>query len=196
MKDLNFFEGIKKQEGKQTLGNFMRNGLIVLVVCAVLVGGVFGGLFWQKSTAQAEVEALNSQMETMKAASADYMLLEQNQIKLEALKTYNTIIETFTKNLSIYPHVDRALMDDIRSKMPADVSILKVSYANNVFKMDCSANDTSAPADFVRNLRESKRIADVGYNGYNAAEGAVPPDAAGAVTFSVSCTLAEGGDTA
>lgn len=200
LKDLNFFAGIKKQEEKQQLGKTMRNGLILLAVCAVVVAGISAWQVMQKHTAQAAYAQLDAEIEQMKTSSADYMALDQNKEKLTALKTYNAIIEMFTKNLSAYPHVDQALMDDIRSRLPEGASIQRLSYSNSVLKMECRANDTSAPADFVRSLRESARIADVSYNGYNAAQGPVVPDAdggtapTGAITFTVNCALAGGGD--
>lgn len=197
MKDLNFFEGIKKQEEKQKIGKFMRNGIIALVVCAAAVGGIYGWLLFQEREAGRLAAQIDSEIAEMKAASSDYQAFEQNKQKLAALQTYNSIIATFTGNLAAYPHADQALMDEIRSKMPDGVEIAKVSYAGNIFKMECTANNTSAPADFVRSLRTSERIEDVSYNGYYTAEGgAVLPDAEGqaeTVTFSVSCALA-GGD--
>lgn len=199
LKDLNFFEGIKKQEEKQKMGSFLRNGIIVLIVCAALVGGTYGWLFIQKSTAQAATALIDSGIVTLHESNSDYQALEQNKQKLNALKTYNSIIETFSANLAVYPHVDKALMDDIYSKMPEGVSITKLDYANSTFKMECAATNTSAPADFVRNLRTSGYIKDVNYNGYYADNGTVAPDAGdattptGAVTFTVSCILA-GGD--
>ncbi|MEA5002015.1 MAG: PilN domain-containing protein [Christensenella sp.] len=200
MKDLNFFAGVKKQAAKHKLGEFMRNGIIVLVVCAGAVGGFYVWQLVQKASVIGSIVALEVQIELAKSGSADYGALSSNAQKLNALKTYNSIIETFSENLAAYPHLDKALMDDINAKKPQDVSIVKIDYSNDMLKIDCRAQDTSSPAEFVRSLRTSALIADVTYNGYYAADGtAVAPDAAdaqvqtGTVTFTVGCELA-GGD--
>lgn len=200
MKDLNFFAGVKKQAAKHKLGKFMRNGIIVLVVCAGAVGGFYVWQLVQKASVIGSIVALEVQIELAKSGSADYGALSSNAQKLNALKTYNSIIETFSENLAAYPHLDKALMDDINAKKPQDVSIVKIDYSNDMLKIDCRAQDTSSPAEFVRSLRTSALIADVTYNGYYAADGtAVAPDAAdaqvqtGTVTFTVGCELA-GGD--
>ncbi|MEG0594515.1 MAG: PilN domain-containing protein [Christensenella sp.] len=194
MKDLNFFESIKKHETKHKVGTFLRNGVIILVVCAVLVGGATAWFYVQRNIAVAAAEKIDAEIADIKAMSTDYAALEENKQKLSALKTYNSIIEEFTVNLNTYPHVDKALMDEINAKKPQDVNIDKLDYADGLLKLECSSQNTASPADFVRNLRSSKLIADVGYNGYYAAETvANTPEAQGMVTFTVSCVL-KGGD--
>ncbi|WP_066649009.1 PilN domain-containing protein [Christensenella timonensis] len=199
MKDLNFFAGIKKQEARRTLGSFMKGGIIVLVVCAVLVGGFYVWQLVQRATAVGQLAALEMQIDEVKSGSSEYAALSSNAQKLNALKTYNSIIEAFNENLAADPHLDSALMEDIKAKKPQDVGIVKIEYTGGVLKLDCQAQDTSSPAEFVRSLRGSSFISDVTYNGYYAADGtAVAPDEAdstaqtGTVTFSVSCALAGG----
>lgn len=178
----------------------MRNGIIILVVCAGAVGGFYIWQLVQKASTIGNIVSLEMQIEQVKEGNADYAALSQNAQKLNALNTYNSIIETFNENLATYPHLDKALMDDINAKKPEDVSIVKIEYANDTLRIDCRAQNTSSPAEFVRSLRGSALIADVTYNGYYAADGtAVAPDAAdsqaqtGTVTFTVGCKLA-GGD--
>ncbi|BDF57934.1 hypothetical protein CE91St36_07510 [Christensenellaceae bacterium] len=193
MKDLNFFAGIKKQETKHKMGAFMRGGIIALAVCAGAVGGFYVWQLTQQAALTAEAAAIELKTQQARESSAGYAQLNENTIKLNALKTYNSIIETFDDNLASYPHVDQALMDDINARMPEDVNIVKVDYANNVFKMECSAQNTSSPAEFVRGLRGSALISDVAYNGYYAQDGAAGSETpTGTVTFTVSCALAGG----
>ncbi len=196
MRDLNFFEGIKKPEVRRKMGKFLRNGIIVLVCCALLVGGAYGWLYLQKNTAEKAAQTIDEQMQMLKASSPDYEALTENRQKLTALKTYNSIIEQFTTSLGEYPHVDHALFTEIYAKMPADVHISRVQYGQGVLAMECTAQNASSPADFVRNLRSAELISEVGYNGYFAENtAAVLPEgetAGGTVSFTVSCVLKGG----
>ena len=163
MKDINLFEGIKKSAPPKKGGKSVAAGLVLLIACATVVGGLYFWLSTQKNTIESEIESANQQISAAQTMGGSE--LETKQSRLASLKTYNAMLSALEENVQAYPNLDAAFLDDLEGRMPAGVTVLAFGYQNGVLTLDCTAGGADAPANFADALTKSEYIDTVDLKG-------------------------------
>lgn len=198
MRDINLFEGIKKSAPQKKTSRAVSTGLIILILSAVALGGIYGWLRYTETNLDKQIASLNQEISGKSDEFESSGETGVKQKKLMGWQTYNNALAALTDNVKTYPKLDLALLNDIAKRMPSDVTVQNLAYQNGVLSLDCLANNVDSPAAFVYSIKESAYIDTVNYKGSTIyiAEGQSPADAiaAGQYQFTVDCYLKGGSD--
>ncbi len=159
MKDINLFEGIKKSAPVKKSNRSVAIGLVLLIVCAVVVGGLYFWLTTQKTALESETEDANQQISVSQDTGSSE--LSAQQARLTAIRTYNAMLEALDENINAYPKLDEDFFSDMESRLPSGVTVETLGYQNGVLTLDCIAGDPDAFAGFADALEKSDYIETV-----------------------------------
>ena len=189
LKDINLFEGIKKSTPQKAAGG-ISFGLVLLIVCAVALGAVWGFQKYSETTLDSQIASLNQNIAMLQASGAGQGGTVTKQGQLSAITVYNTVIDGFRNELDAYPKLNLALLNDISKRMPSDLTVETVNVQNGIVTLAGSASGADSPANFAAALKTSAYFDLVLFIGSNYQ--APASGTAAAYQYSVNCHLKGG----
>ena len=191
MKDINLFEGIKKSAPQKKASRAVSAGLVILILSAVALGGIYGWLRYTGYGLDNQIASLNQDIGNMQTAS-DSADFKTKQSRLTALQSYNKNLETHNTNVQQYPKLNLALMDDIAGRMPSDVYAQSINYQNGILTLICIADTIDSPASFAAALKSSPYFDSVAYRESSYITEQSQPDIVNQYQFTMDCCLKGG----
>lgn len=191
MKDINLFEGIKKSGPVKKSNQSVMAGLVLLIACAALVGGLYVWQSTEKNKIQTAIESANGQISTSQSMSGGDLSVKQN--KLAAIRTYNAMLTAVEENIAAYPKLDAAFLKDLEGRLPSGVTVQTFGYKDGVLTMDCIAGSADASANFADALTKSEYINTVNLKGSQMDMETLLTAGTVQYHFTVECYLKGGG---
>ncbi len=190
MRDINLFEGIKKSAPQKTSRGFSF-GFVLLILCAVVLGGFYGYLKYAEASLDSQIDAAAQNIAMLQAGEPGAGNTGDKQNQLIAIGAYNTALTGFQKELGAFPKLNLALLNDIAKCMPSDVTVSGINMQDGVLTLTGVAAGADSPANFAAALKTSAYFDAVVYAGsnYMAPE---TPGTAGKYQYSVGCHLKGG----
>lgn len=190
MKDINLFEGIKKSAPQKKASRAVSAGLVILILSALALGGIYGWLRYTGYGLDNKIASLNQDVSNLQTASGGDFNIKQN--RLTALQSYNKTLETLNQNVRYYPRLNIALLNDIAGRMPSDVYAQSISYQGGILMLVCIADNVDSPASFAAALKNSLYFDSVEYKGSIYLDEQSQPDIANKYQFTVDCYVKGG----
>ncbi|MEI6101215.1 MAG: PilN domain-containing protein [Eubacteriales bacterium] len=191
MKDINLFEGIKKSAPQKKAPRAVSFGLVLLIVCAVVLGGFYGFLKYMETGLDSQMDLVNQGITALKANNAGQEDASAKQNQLAAIAAYNTALTSFQKDVQAYPKINLALLNDMAKRMPSDVKVDTISYQEGIFTLAGSASNVDSPANFAAALKSSAYFDSVTYMG-SIYQAPVAGAVSGIYQYSVQCHMKGG----
>ena len=176
-RDINFFSTyqLKNQDKKsQNLYGYLFGGAVGLFVLGTLMFN------------QAQLHQLNKKIDELNDELASPGIVEKiaesdrvYQV-LEALNHYDQEVTILVNNINSRDFVTTALLNQISSTIPTEVTFSSLSLTNTNMTMQATSQTRTAIAEVQYNLKQLPFVSDVYI-------GAISPDAP--YTFSLSCTI-------
>jgi cell division protein FtsL len=187
MKDINFFERIKKNTPQKQASRAIKICVTILIITILLLGGAYTYLFIQKTNLNADIDTMNEQINQINTQNEGMDQIAAKKAKLQAFQSYANVATEFESNVDEYPEFNTKLMSSIENAMPSDVSITTFAYKDGVLNMTCQASKELSPSNFAKALKKLDLFEKVSYTGNFIAD-----NSAGTLQFSIECTLKGG----
>ena len=208
MKDINFFEGIKKNAPQKKESVTVRGGMIAIAIVFLILVGAYIYVMFSGMRLSQDLDNLQSQINQVTQQNEGMKDINTKKEKLTALQNYTKTIQTFEDNAAQYPVLNQEILDKISSAMPSDVKMVNFAYDSGKLQLTCKANDPLSPSAFAEALKKLPFIEEINYKGYTVAEEQKPtataapgttsatqaPETVSKIQFTVEC-LFKGGQT-
>ncbi len=187
MKDINFFERIKKNTPQKQASSAMKVCLIIFIIMLLLLGGTYTYFYIQKMNLSKDINNLNEQINQINTQNEGMDQIATKKTRLQALQSYANVATEFKANVDEYPIFDDEFMDSITKVMPSDVSIITFSYKDGALKLSCQAKKELSPSNFAKALKNLDLFENVNYTGNSLSDTST-------LEFSIECQLKGGGE--
>lgn len=184
MKDINFFEGVKKSTPQKKAASAVKICSIALIAVTILVGGVYAFLFIQGKNIDNNISEIKQQIDNIKNENSGVDLINDKKKKLEALISYTKQAQTFKESVDVYPLLNAKFYQHVENRMPSDVRLDSMEYKDGTIKITCLAKKTLSPATFAEKLKTHKSITKINYSG-----NFVVSDETNMLQFTIECDL-------
>ncbi len=184
MKDINFFEGVKKGTPQKKAASAIKICSITLIAVIILVGGVYAYLIIQGKSLDNNISQIKQQIDSIKNENSGVDQIDTKKKKLEALISYTKQAQTFKASVDFYPILDKWFFNHIEHKMPSDVTLVSAEYKDGVLKLTCLAKDSLSPALYAQRLATCCQMEAAHYSGNY-----IVSDKTNLLQFTVECDL-------
>ena len=144
MRDINFFSIFKKERGKSS-------GLkIIIAVIAAVILVLNAGLI---ALYTLTINGVNQEIDQIEAkmGSEDFndqlTLSKRLQIEGSLTDDYLTVLEHSKIQIEQIASVNTAVLDRVRSLVPASTTFYLAAYSNNQVRLECSSSAVTDPMD-------------------------------------------------
>ncbi|MEL7569345.1 MAG: hypothetical protein AAGU14_02155 [Eubacteriaceae bacterium] len=184
MKDINFFEGVKKSAPQRKSASAIKICSISLIAAVILVGGLYSYLFITGKALDNKISDVKQQIDQIKNENSGVTQIDAKKKKLEALISYTKQVQEFKTSVNIYPVFDEWFFNHILVKMPQDVRLVSMEYKDGVLKITALAKNALSPALYAHRLATCCQMEKVNYSG-----NFVVSDETGMLQFTLECLL-------
>lgn len=184
MKDINFFEGVKKSTPQKKAASAIKICSIALIALVILIGGFYAYLIIQGKSLDNNISKMKQQIDSIKNENSGVDQIDAKKKKLEALISYTKQAQAFKASVDVYPILDEWFFDHIEGKMPIDVSLVSADYRDGVLKLTCFAKNMLSPALYAQRLDRCCQMEKANYPGNY-----IVSDETNLLQFTVECDL-------
>ncbi|NMC56382.1 MAG: hypothetical protein GYA50_04085 [Eubacteriaceae bacterium] len=184
MKDINFFEGVKKSAPQRKAASAIKICSISLVVVIILVGGLYAYLFITGKALDNKISDVKQQIDQLKNDNSGVSQVDAKKKTLEALISYTKQVQEFKTSVDVYPIFDEWFFNHILNKMPSDVRLVSMEYKDGVLKITALAKKSLSPALYAQRLAVCCQMEKINYSG-----NFIVSDESDMLQFTIECVL-------
>ena len=164
----NLLEGDLAKSKQEVSGGFYTSLIAAFIITAAVgIAGYFG-LNWYNNSIVDETTSIRQEIDSP-AKQKQLKQLHDDEIYLEKLKLYYSGVDIANQALASNKLLTQDIFDEIRIQTGTMAKIKEVQYKDHELSVTMIATDKSYPATIVENLINSKKFAQVTYNGIDPA---------------------------
>lgn len=170
LKDIDLLQVYRKSNEVKIYAPWMKYAIPPLVI-ALLLGGVYGYLSYQKYIVSNEVSEKTAEIQRLQEEAANdpnAKLYEEIQLLKTSAKTYEQMYE----KIASYPILQTGTFQAIEKSAYGDIQVTGLDYVreSQVITLQIETPSANGTETFVRRLKDTDTFSNVSYTGYNRIE--------------------------